>query len=184
EPREAEKGLNKVYGKHDAGAFLATRAFLEGMKGMAGPLLGERLKDAGFDTFPSFAWAECERPVRVAFEMYPHAAHVEMFDLARRLTYKKGRVCVRREGLAVYQMYLVRLLRRDMPKVLEAPEVGELLSPGVLEARGRDLKAVEDKLDALTCAVVAWHSWKHGADGMRMFGDANGYIAVPRRREA
>lgn len=181
EPRLAEIQLNGVYGRHGAGAYLATRAFLERMNAMAGPELGTHLLGAGFDTYPSFQWSECPRPARVAFEMYPHAAHVELFRLERRIAYKRGTVAVRRAALAVYQAHLAGLLAREAPGVLDAPEVRALLSMEVLQARGRALKAVEDMLDALTCALVAWHAWRYGAAGMRVFGDANGYIAVPRR---
>lgn len=181
EPRLAEKQLNAVYGRYKAGAYLATRQFLEQMDAMAGPLLGDYLSAAGFDTFPSFLWDDCPRPARVAFEMYPHAAHVELFPgLAERIPYKKGVVAARRAGLGEYQARLAALLAIEAPGVLEAPEVARLLSGTALASRGTALKAVEDQLDALTCALVAWHAWRFGAAGMRVFGDENGYIAVPR----
>lgn len=46
---------------------------------------------------------------------------------------------------------------------------------------GMALKNLEDRLDALTCAYVAYHCWKHGPDGFRVFGcDEHGSIVTPR----
>jgi predicted RNase H-like nuclease len=112
--------------------------------------------------------------------MYPHAFHVAAFGLAERILYKKGRRAVRLAGFALYQQHLRRLLDSHAPGLADAAAIAPLLEPGALEARGRALKALEDQLDAITCAVAALIAWRHGVAPGEVFGDsASGYIAVP-----
>lgn len=104
-----------------------------------------------------------------------------LFGLAERLKYKKGRLDARRAGLRTLQEHL-RSLFVDNRLVLAAPDVLVALSAGALEGSGTALKRTEDKLDALTCAYVAYHAWKHGPGHSRVFGDAeSGYVLVPWR---
>jgi predicted RNase H-like nuclease len=57
----------------------------------------------------------------------------------------------------------------------------ELLTVEVEGRRGQALKRLEDALDALTCADVAWHGWRHGAAGVWGYGTvAEGHMLVPR----
>jgi len=176
EGRMAERQLGRVFGKYKAGAYLATPAFLESMDGMAGPRLGVALRARGFSLDPAVLHSGGPR---VAVEVYPHAAHVVLFELAERLKYKKGRLADRREGLRIFQDHL-RALFAEYGLILEAPEVQTVLSAGASEGAGRALKQTEDKLDALTCAYVAYHAWRYGPAQSRVFGDAeSGYILVP-----
>lgn len=51
---------------------------------------------------------------------------------------------------------------------------------GNCECDRRQLKAIEDLLDARICAWVAAVWTRHGNAGVRVFGDASsGHIAVP-----
>lgn len=177
--RTAERELGRIYGSRHAGAYLATMAFLTRMNGLAGPTLAAELRTRGFNLDPE--GLHRESPGRFALEVFPHPAHVEVFGLAAAMKYKKGRVAVRKEALAGYQSHLQRLLTAELPQVAEAPTVTDALSPGALEVRGIALKNLEDRLDALTCAYVAYHCWRHGRDGFTVFGcGEHGSIAVPK----
>ena len=114
-------------------------------------------------------------------EVFPHPAHVEMFGLAMALKYKKGLVATKRAALANYQVHLRALLGRELPLVWASAEVQEVLAGEALLARGRALKNLEDRLDALTCAYVAYHCWRRGPAGFAVFGCAeHGCIVVPK----
>lgn len=61
----------------------------------------------------------------------------------------------------------------------------ELLSVDLAGLRGKNLKAHEDRLDALCCAYLAYYFWFWGPDRNEIFGDAEtGYIANPRLEES
>jgi predicted RNase H-like nuclease len=177
EGRMAERELGRVFGKYKAGAYLATSAWLERMGGMAGPNLGIALRGRGFSLDP----AAIGTSTPVAIEVYPHAAHVVLFGLAERIKYKKGTLAQKREGIHALQEHL-RVLLKPHRAVLDAAGVHAALAPVNSTVGGGALKHLEDKLDAMTCAYVAYHAWTHGSAGIRVFGDAeSGYILVPWR---
>jgi predicted RNase H-like nuclease len=178
--RRAEAELGRVYGgRRHAGAYTATMKFLEDMKGRAGPDLAGWLVRAGFDVAPEHFTRTASG--RWALEVFPHPAHIELFSLDRALKYKKGRVACRRLALKDYQHHLRTLLATELPAVLESREAFDVLDPAGADAKGRALKCLEDRLDALTCAYVAYHCWRHGPDGFRVFGSGkHGCIVVPR----
>ena len=63
------------------------------------------------------------------------------------------------------------------PPLLDAEP---LLAIDVANRRGRALREVEEALDALTCAYVAWYAWWHGPAQQLVYGDvASGHILVP-----
>ncbi len=176
EGRWAERALGRVFGRYQASAYTASLAFLSPW-GLAGPRLGRQLRGRGFSLDP--AGLTEQTAGRFAFEMYPHAAHIAMFGLERILKYKKGHVDTRREALRTYQ----RLLSAELaafPAVGIDSRLVAVLDPGVTEARGRALKHLEDQLDALTCALVAYRCWLLGPAGYSVFGCArHGYIVTP-----
>ena len=174
----AERELARSFGRYHAGAYNANVAFLERKGLLAGPALGEALEAAGFAIDPLLIAPGATG--RFAFEMYPHAFHVVAFQLARRLGYKKGRMAPRREAFAVYQAALRVLMDAEAPGLAAEEPIARLLGPEALIAGGRALKAVEDQLDALSCALAALIAWRHGLVREEVFGEvATGYIAVP-----
>ena len=176
--RRAERELAAVFGRFKACAYSANMPFLQRMNGLAGPNLATLLKASGFALEPSALRRRSHG--RFALEVFPHPAHVVLFDLPERLAYKKGLVASRREGLRIYQQYLGALLASEMPGVFDAPELAAVLAPTATEVRGHQLKQLEDRLDAVTCAYVAFHCWKHGPEGFRVFGDdEHGAIVTP-----
>ncbi|WP_346292463.1 DUF429 domain-containing protein [Sphaerothrix gracilis] len=110
---------------------------------------------------------------RIMLEVYPHAATITLFNLSRILKYKKGRVAERRQGLgqlfALQQRYFAQL----------QPQLTLNLTIDT-DQKGAALKALEDKLDALTCAYLAAYWVWHGQQQNQVYGDrASGYIIVP-----
>ena len=75
-----------------------------------------------------------------------------------------------------YQALLAGLVSAT-PPLLDAQS---LLTIDVVELRGRALQAVEEALDALTCAYVAWYAWWRGPAQQLVYGAvASGHILVP-----
>lgn len=111
--------------------------------------------------------------------MYPHPGMVELFGLEKTLKYKARRdrpSAVRWEEFERLKGLLASLARGE-----PAMEADRLLAGVTVRGlRGRELKRVEDLLDALFCAHIALHLWYWGKTGYRCFGDLNtGYILVP-----
>ena len=174
---DAEIGRKCQFHKYKIAAHSAKAAINAGRK--AGIDLGEALKPKGFSLYPE-QLLNGDRDGRHAVEVYPHTIHVRLFNLCERILYKKGRVHVRRQGILEYQVHLGNLLDRVAPRVLECSEVQRLLHPQtVLDARGRNLKRLDDTLDGLTCALAAFLLWDE-PDQWELLGDRNGYIVVPR----
>lgn len=118
---------------------------------------------------------------RFVCEVYPHPAHVSLFDLPAILKYKRktGRSyesCW--AELERYQALLGTLQDGDPP--LRDPN--EILQAHFAGVKGKSLKAMEDRLDAITCAYIAAYLWRYGPAGAIVYGTlADGHIIVPRR---
>ena len=116
---------------------------------------------------------------KVVLEVYPHAGLVALFDLPKSLKYKKGTVAQKRTGLSALAEHLRRLTHAS-PRVNANARFNDLLSLELDGLRGRNLKAHEDRLDALFCAYLAYYFWFWGPKRNQFFGDVeNGYIANP-----
>ena len=180
--RQAERLIGRAFGKYKASAHSATPAYLRRQEMMAGPELGQALSEHRFSLDPGPLLSGSA--ISTALEVYPHAAHVRLFGLDERIPYKakKGRnVAYRREQLKIYQGHLRSLLRVQWVALLGLREVQELLQPSATDARGKALKRLEDMLDAVTCAYVAYRAARRGHEGIEMLGDyRTGAVAVPR----
>lgn len=114
-----------------------------------------------------------QHPSRQLFEVFPHAASIRLFQLPQILPYKKGPLAQRRQALATFRELLASGLAKRTPSLLckTLPEIPQ---------GGRELKAVEDQLDALLCAYVASHFYYWGYARNNVLGDAkSGFIVVP-----
>ena len=180
--RTAERDLGKVFGAFKASAHSANLGLLTSTGRMAGPKLADQLSAHGFSLDPTNI--PPSPGGRHAVEVYPHAAHVRLFNLTERIPYKQKAhrpVSCRRKQFEVYQGFLAGLLGRNLPGLLENAYLRGRLAPEATLARGAALKRLEDELDAITCMYVAFHAWKHGSAGLEVFGNAtDGHIAVPR----
>jgi predicted RNase H-like nuclease len=146
---------------------------------------GERLVSSlareGFDHGLPLRAAK-RRPGRWLIEVYPHPAMVRLFGLERIIAYKKGPIDERRAGLRRVQSSLRRLVTRDSG-IHSSACLERLLRARPEALRGRALKCLEDLLDAVLCAYLAWHFWRWGEERNEVFGDRQtGYIVVPSAR--
>ena len=107
-------------------------------------------------------------------EVYPHPAMVRMFGIPRIVKYKKGSVAERRKEFRRLQALLKKLLKRRFSGLRMDSETAALL-------RDDWSKPVEDRTDALFCALIGlWH-WKHRGKKSEVIGDRRtGFILLPR----
>ena len=87
-------------------------------------------------------------------EVYPHPAMVRMFGLPRIIKYKKGSVAERRKEFQRLQGLMRKLMKRKFPGVTLNQETRSLL-------RQKWSKPVEDRTDALFCALIGMWHWMH-----------------------
>jgi len=147
--REAERAIGRAFGAYGASAHTANR----GTFGGADPRAWRLAERFGWATDPG-------TPVgagrTVCLEVYPHPALVALFGLPYRLDYKKGPRERRQPGFAALVRHLesVPVLRAaDSPRWPHLRRVVAEPGPG-------DLDRVEDELDAVVCAHLAW-LWHH-----------------------
>jgi predicted RNase H-like nuclease len=171
--RTAEAEVQAAYGRRKAGAHPSNRSlFLDRYGRVRGEDLALRLASLGFED----PWLGGER---VLLEVYPHPALIEAFGLEERLLYKaKPGVgpAGRRTGLRNLARLIDALALADPPLIGPTVEVPE-------DARGRELKRIEDSLDARICAWIAAVWTRHGRERVQLHGSsAGGHIAVPTGR--
>ncbi len=174
--RACEREVGRLFGRYHAGAYPANRGNRAFVPEPRGSRVAARF---GWQLDPGLA-ANGERSV--AIEVYPHPAMISLFGLERVLPYKRKRgrdVPGRQRAFAelVDHMEAIcgALLRLD-----SSARWRELT--GRLDGNPRqvDLDLVEDEVDAIFCAYLAW-MWAHDRGRMLVLGDhADGYIVTPR----
>jgi len=106
-------------------------------------------------------------------EVYPHPAMVRMFGLPRIIKYKKGSVAERRKEFQRLQGLMRKLMKRRFPGLKLNQETRSLL-------RQRWSKPVEDRTDALFCALIGMWHWMHRGKRSEVIGDRKtGFILLP-----
>ncbi len=112
-------------------------------------------------------------PLRLAAEVYPHPAMVRLFGLDRIIKYKKGPVAAKRVEFIRLQGLIAALLAREFPWLALDAETPSLLAQPWS-------KPVEDRTDALFCALIALHHVRHAGARSEVIGDvATGFILLP-----
>ena len=169
--RPIDKLAHSVYGKYHAGAYPASqaRSYWQRTTGFS-----QELARRGFvhgDRMPP------RSPGRHQIEVHPHAATVQLYGLDRIIKYKRGPLKERSAELARLRGLLLERLPHLTPRLA-------LDSLPPIPGNGVALKALEDQLDAITCAFVAAHWWYWGKERNTVFGSLNdGYIVVPRQQK-
>ncbi len=177
ESRAAEGAMARVYGRQGVFAYAARPRFLRRHGIAEGPALGAALVRCGWNLAPG----ALARSGRHALEVFPHAITVSLLGAPRALCYKRGRLAERRLALGAYRQLIRAYVTAECPRLTETLP-GAVLDELPLPATGGTLKDLEDRLDALVCALAARHLWVHGAAGTQTFGDTrSGYIVVPVR---
>jgi predicted RNase H-like nuclease len=132
------------------------------------------------DGFVHVEQLDAERTGRIILEVYPHAAMVALFDLAKTIKYKKGSVAARRIGLESLRSHL-KQLTSAAPPLVSSVLLQDLFLQELPQLAGRTLKDYEDGLDALFCAYLAYYFWYWGWERNELFGDVeSGYILNPK----
>jgi len=103
---------------------------------------------------------------------------VRMFGIPRIVKYKKGSVADRRKEFRRLQGLIKRCLKKKFSGLRVDFETAALL-------RDRWSKQVEDRTDALFCALMGlWH-WMHQGKKSEVIGDQKtGFILLPAKDEA
>jgi predicted RNase H-like nuclease len=180
--RACDHEVSLAWGRFEAGAYPANRTLLARNGAVRGEVLAAALRER-FE-FVEQAPIPLRGAGRYLCEVFPHPAHVALFDLDRTLKYKRkpGRSSAQIRGEFQRYQVLLASLTVATPPLLDAQS---LLTIDATERRGQALQAVEEALDALTCAYVAWYAWWHGPAHQTVYGNvADGHILVPQPNRA
>jgi pyridoxamine 5'-phosphate oxidase len=170
--RDADKLAHSKFGRYHAGCYPASRdrSYWQRTTGFS-----EALRERGFQHGDQMS---ARAAGRFQIEVHPHAATVQLNCLDRIVKYKRGSLATRRAGLE----QLRKLMLERLPRLTPSLPIPDL--PAIPEA-GPALKALEDQLDAITCAYIAAHWWFWGTERNEVLGNASdGYIVVPKRQSA
>lgn len=174
--RPVEAELSAAYQSAYAGALPSNRG-----NPLFDPPRGARLADRfGWRIGTARPVADGESPPS-CIEVYPHPAMVGLFGLDRVIPYKaRGKRSVedRRIALGVLMTHLEAI------EPLALGTHARWLSLRRVQAatvRPVDLKRLEDELDGIFCAHLAW-LWGTGSTALRVWGDEEtGFIVAPER---
>ncbi|GAA4302543.1 bifunctional ribonuclease/(p)ppGpp synthase [Klenkia terrae] len=167
--RRAERELNADFAKFQAGAHPTNQGKPEFTDGdTRGGRLGKRLR---LDLDPRSGRD------RRAIEVYPHAATVALFRLGRTLKYKNkpGRTV---DGLRAELLVLMGHLE-GVPELDLGPSWVALRSAVQTATRKSELRVVEDQVDAVVCAYVAWVAVRRPEEVTTYGSAAEGAIVTP-----
>ena len=115
-------------------------------------------------------------------EVFPHPATINLFGLERILKYKKGRIADRRCELIKLRGYISDILPNLEPR-LSLSSLNKIPAIAVQQT-GKELKAIEDRLDSLICAYIAAYWWYWGKTKNMVVGNLDeGFIVIPKPRK-
>ncbi len=167
--REAERLIGLVYARYDAGAHPTNRSrpWMDPPRGM------QLAESRGWSVDPDHTGTE-QRPV--CLEVYPHPGMVGLFGLGRVVPYKKGSFADRRAGFERLVGLIETLPALDLPRSAAWASVRERLAAAT---RLVDLDRLEDEVDAVFCAHLAWR-WARRDGSLVVYGDLRqGYVVAP-----
>ncbi len=171
--RPCETVVGKEYGGREASCHTSNLRLYPSPASVA---LVRELVAAGYVHAPSVGAVS----TKVILEVYPHAGLIALFDLPKSLKYKKGTLAQKRQGLSALAEHLRRLTHAT-PVLRGNACLADILSRDLDSLGGAELKAHEDRLDALFCAYLAYYFWYWGLARNHVFGDLDtGYIANPK----
>ncbi len=170
--RLADKLTHKYFGRYHAGCYPANLGlkFADRTVGFGKSLLAKNFQHA-----PTI---KPKQLGRYQIEVFPHPATINLFALERIVKYKKGNIADRRRELNKLRVYIINILPQLEPGLsLATLKQIPVIAP---QQTGKELKAIEDRLDSLLCAYVAAHWWYWGESKNMVLGNLdNGYIIIP-----
>jgi len=165
--RPCETLVGSAYGSRYASCHTSN---LTRYPGAASVALSRHLLEKGFDHLAQEQWQ---------IECYPHPAIIEMFNLDKRLKYKKGSVAEKRSGQRGLASYLRRLEESHTLKLVFAGHTDKILEEAHIESLGgQALKTNEDALDSVVCLYIA-ALYASGVQGQTFGSVESGYIWIP-----
>ena len=168
--READNQISRMFGHSKCAVHSPTVI----RPGAFGRRMHEHFSDAGFRLV-----TQLDSPSPALIEVYPHVALLGMMGVPERLPYKAAKSGKYWPGtpLPDRKRRLVQEWRRILDR-LEAEIIDiDLALPGAPEeCTGRELKSIEDALDALVCAWMAVQYLESSAVPQ---GDENAAIWIP-----
>jgi predicted RNase H-like nuclease len=171
--RLPDKLTHKYFRKYHAGCYPANLNLPFAARTVG---FGNQLQEKGFIHAPTITPQQLGR---YQIEVFPHPAIVHLFGLEKILKYKKGKLSEKQQELVKLRNYIVNVLPQLEPKLnLE----NSVLLPDIpSKIIGKELKAIEDKLDSVICAYVAAYWWYWGEAKNLVLGDeTTGYIVIPK----
>ncbi|HWP58916.1 MAG TPA: DUF429 domain-containing protein [Candidatus Acidoferrales bacterium] len=170
--RPVDRQVASLFGRFHAGVYPGNR------ERCARPIrISQKLSLQGYCVDPFCAHS----PQRRQLEIFPHLAQVALFGARPIVKYKKGSRAEKCAGLTELQRAIAKSLAALDPPLVSSAELRALLEVAPRELRGKQLKALEDKIDALLCAYMALYFWRWGEEKCQVFGDVvTGYIIGPK----
>jgi predicted RNase H-like nuclease len=143
--RKSEIELNKQYRKKWAGCHPTNLNLYPDAFSVK---LSKKLEKVGFEYFGENRWQ---------IECYPHVSLIEIFNLEKRLAYKKGNVEAKKQGQKDLANYLLSLdSREDLQLQIPNQFKSQYLNLQFIDQlKGQALKMNEDVLDSLICLYTA-----------------------------
>jgi predicted RNase H-like nuclease len=186
--RPVERELTDIFGPYDAGPYPANLSNAAFQRSGRIQQFVKQLESLGFKHEPKVAK---QQPQRVFLEVFPSPAQVILFPCIThsghthcrplRYKHKPGRSWV--DVQCEWDMYRarVRSLQTKKPTLRLSPDVSKALSIDVSEFTGVRYKILDDLVDGIFCAYLAYYFWYWGDERRWIIGDMNdGYIALPR----
>lgn len=170
--RECERQLGREYGVRGASCHSSNLSLYPDPVGVR---LSLYLKGRGFEHLQDASEGKFQ------IECYPHPAMIEIFNLERRLRYKKGKLSEKIQG----QIELSKLIRAlEKSRVISLVTSGEcrefLEEERICSLAGANLKVNEDVLDSIVCLYIC-ALFATSTKPTRIYGSIeNGYIYVPK----
>lgn len=166
--RACETELGRVYGARNASCHTSNLGLFPNALSVK---FSEMLAANGFKHFGSKKWQ---------LECYPHPAIIEVFGLAERLKYKKGKLAEKKEGQQKLASYLLQLANSPTLKLVIPSHLQFYCdSSYIITLKGKALKSNEDALDAVVCLYIA--ALYAAKSSSHTFGNVDdGYIWVPK----
>lgn len=171
--RECERQLGREYGARGASCHSSNLSLYPDPASVG---LSVYLRHRGFEHLQNASKGKFQ------IECYPHPAIIEIFNLGRRLSYKKGKLSEKIEG----QIKLSKLLRTlETSRVISlviSSECHEFLEEGHISSlTGAKLKVNEDVLDSIVCLYVC-ALFATLTKPTKTYGSVeDGYIYVPQK---
>lgn len=167
--RDAERAVSRRFGHAGASTYPANR--------------GNPLFDPprALTLAERFGWAYASVEQRMAIEVYPHAAMVSSLGLTRIFPYKAkvNRTLESRRHAFAAMMDGLEEIGNDTLDLGGSERWHELRHAVCTAKRPVDLQRIEDEVDAIWCAWIAWR-WGTQRTPMLVFGEfATGAIVVP-----